>query len=351
MARQITLELLADSAKFESGMKDAARSAEAGAEKIEEAAKKADRMSGALTRTGEAADASESKFMGLSDVASGLGDLFGIEALGPIAATGLAMADLTGGFASLAPMMTGAIDNIKNLSLVTKAQTAVQTALNFVMSMNPIALVVIAIAALIAILVVAYKNSETFRDIVDGAFRVVKDTVMGVYNWVKDNWPLLLGILTGPIGLAVVAIGTHWDTIVGFVTGMPVRISTAAAGMWDGIKNAFKGAMNWIIDRWNGLEFGMPGFEAFGQKVGGFTVGMPDIPRLAAGGPATAGFPHLVGENGPELFVPSSSGTVVPNAGATMIVVQLDGRVLIKAVVDGLHREQRSSGVMTKLVA
>jgi hypothetical protein len=34
---------------------------------------------------------------------------------------------------------------------------------------------------------------------------------------------------------------------------------------------------------------------------------------LAEGGPAKAGSPYIVGEKGPELFVPGSSGTVIPN--------------------------------------
>jgi hypothetical protein len=34
---------------------------------------------------------------------------------------------------------------------------------------------------------------------------------------------------------------------------------------------------------------------------------------LAAGGLAEGGLPHLVGENGPELFIPQRSGTIVPN--------------------------------------
>ena len=37
------------------------------------------------------------------------------------------------------------------------------------------------------------------------------------------------------------------------------------------------------------------------------------IPGLATGGPAKAGQPYIVGEKGPELFVPKTSGTVVPN--------------------------------------
>jgi lambda family phage tail tape measure protein len=37
------------------------------------------------------------------------------------------------------------------------------------------------------------------------------------------------------------------------------------------------------------------------------------IPGLAEGGPAKAGKPYLIGEKGPELFVPQTSGTVIPN--------------------------------------
>ena len=40
--------------------------------------------------------------------------------------------------------------------------------------------------------------------------------------------------------------------------------------------------------------------------------GVP-LPGLAMGGPAQAGQPYIVGEKGPELFVPGQSGTVIPN--------------------------------------
>ncbi len=37
------------------------------------------------------------------------------------------------------------------------------------------------------------------------------------------------------------------------------------------------------------------------------------IPGLAEGGPAKSGQPYIVGEKGPELFVPKEAGTVIPN--------------------------------------
>jgi lambda family phage tail tape measure protein len=53
------------------------------------------------------------------------------------------------------------------------------------------------------------------------------------------------------------------------------------------------------------------------QLLKGITGGLSlfgfKLPGLAAGGPAQGNKPYIVGEQGPELFVPKSSGTVVPN--------------------------------------
>jgi lambda family phage tail tape measure protein len=55
----------------------------------------------------------------------------------------------------------------------------------------------------------------------------------------------------------------------------------------------------------------------FGARGGGGSGGLfggSIIPGfLAKGGPAIAGNPYIVGERGPELFVPNASGTVIPN--------------------------------------
>jgi hypothetical protein len=41
--------------------------------------------------------------------------------------------------------------------------------------------------------------------------------------------------------------------------------------------------------------------------------GLGLLPGKAIGGPVTAGSPYIVGEKGPELFMPNSSGTIIPN--------------------------------------
>ena len=52
-----------------------------------------------------------------------------------------------------------------------------------------------------------------------------------------------------------------------------------------------------------------------GGGSGGSTVGnfFKSLIGLADGGPAQANNPYVVGEQGPELFVPKGTGTVVPN--------------------------------------
>ena len=43
----------------------------------------------------------------------------------------------------------------------------------------------------------------------------------------------------------------------------------------------------------------------------------------ASGGPVSAGTPYMVGEAGPELFVPSSGGTIMPNGGGMAVTIQV----------------------------
>jgi hypothetical protein len=254
-----------------------------------------------------------------------------------------------------------------------KAWVAIQTALNVVMALNPIGLVVAAVVALVAILVVAYKNSETFRDIVNGAFNAVKDVVMGVFNWVKDNWPLLLGILTGPVGLAVLAITKNWDTIkdtftgvknwigdrvgdiVGFFTGLPGRITSAASGMWDGIKNAFQAAVNWIIRKWNDLRLTIGGntFDLPGPlgsiTIPSMSLDTPNLPYLHSGGvvPGVPGSDVLAMLQAGERVIPRGGGG--GGGGGTVnyyqiAVTAIDPASASEAVVAAIREYERRNG-------
>lgn len=51
-------------------------------------------------------------------------------------------------------------------------------------------------------------------------------------------------------------------------------------------------------------------------NLGGLLGSILGLPGRATGGPVAPGRGYLVGERGPELFVPTSAGRVEPNAGA-----------------------------------
>lgn len=159
-------------------------------------------------------------------------------------------------------------------TVATKAATIASRAFGIALMVatGPIGLVILGIAALAIGLVVAYKKSETFRNIVNGVFRVVWGTIKTVWNWIKKNWPLLLGILTGPIGLATVLIIKNWRKIVDgvrsmvgkikdFFTQLPGKIvgwvgalgktlynrgRNLVTGLWNGIKSVWKDVISWF---------------------------------------------------------------------------------------------------------
>lgn len=70
--------------------------------------------------------------------------------------------------------------------------------------------------------------------------------------------------------------------------------------------------------------------SGLGGGMGNFFGGLlKGITGKAAGGPVMGGTPYLVGERGPELFVPRSSGTIMPNGAGGVVLnqsIHLDAR-------------------------
>lgn len=132
----------------------------------------------------------------------------------------------------------------KAASIATRGWAIATAALNAVMAGNPIALVVLAIVALIAVIVIAYKRSETFRKIVDAAFsaiqRVIVGTVNAIVGFVTSHWRLLLAILTGPFGLAFLAIQKFGPNVVSSVSASLDRLRTAVFRALDRVLGLFR---------------------------------------------------------------------------------------------------------------
>jgi phage-related protein len=109
---------------------------------------------------------------------------------------------------SLATSIGTIVIAIKVWQAVTTALAVVQATLNLVLAANPIGLVVIAIAALVAGLIYAYTHSETFRNVVNSVWATVQGTVLTAVNAVVVAWN---------------ALGAALDAVVGWFQALPGR--------------------------------------------------------------------------------------------------------------------------------
>jgi len=230
---------------------------------------------------------------------------------------------------------------------ITKASAAIQLAFNAVMAANPIFLIVIAIVAIIAILVVLQKKFDIFGKaiaFVGDAFGLLWDGIKVVFNWVKDNWPLLLAIITGPFGLAVYGIIKFKDSIIGVLQG----VKDFAVTIFDGIIGAYRTVMNGVLGLMesgiNGaiklLNLALDGVDkAAGPLVNFGSIPDVSIPRLADGGIVTGPTLAMIGEAGPEAVIPLNRSSGMGN-NITINVQGADPN----AVVAALQRYVRTSG-------
>jgi hypothetical protein len=200
---------------------------------------------------------------------------------------------------AVAILAANAAMTIYNATL--KIAKGVQMAFNFVMAANPITLVVIALAALVAAFVVAYKTSETFRKFIDGLFTAIKTGVTASVDFLKGYLNTVLGFYKGIFN----GIAKLWNNSVG--------------------KLSFK-APDWI-----------PGF---GGK--GFSV--PKIPMLAEGGIVRSPTLAMIGERGPEAVVPLNRASGVGGVTVNVTGGLATSAEIGQAVVNAIRAYNRSAG-------
>jgi phage-related protein len=116
----------------------------------------------------------------------------------------------------------------------------------------------------------------------------------------KRGWTILNNNVFTPIksGINVVksvvtsaldGIKSGWNVFVGFIKGIPGKISGALGSLFSPLADGFKTAINSVISGWNNLSFSVPSVDLGPLgSVGGFTVSTPNIPMLQTGGFTTA---------------------------------------------------------------
>lgn len=247
--------------------------------------------------------------------------------------------------------------------------TTVMGALNAVMAANPVMLIVMAVAALIAIFVVLWNKCEGFRqfwinlwDGIKNAFLSVIDWFKGIFietipnifnnltNWLGNvfntDWSTKFGALGEPLNAFFQNIKNIFGNIKNIFSNVIDFIKNVFTGnwsaAWENVKNIFKGifnnlvnifkipingiigllnaaitAINKLISGLNKIKFDIPDWVPY---LGGKTFGINikeigKIPYLAKGGNVLKGT-ALVGEAGPELLtVMNGKTTVTPLNG------------------------------------
>ena len=114
-----------------------------------------------------------------------------------------------------------------------------------------------------------------------------------------------------------------------------------------------------VVDVVGALIRGFQTLISLGSKIGGAIGGMFGGGR-AAGGPVAGGTTYLVGEKGPELFTPSSAGTIIPNGAfggksGNTINITVNGAIdpisTARQITQILNREATLSGTFNKVGA
>ena len=173
---------------------------------------------------------------------------------------------------------------VKGITIVTKAWALAQRVLNAVMKANPIGLIITGLTLLAAGLTLAWKHSETFRNIVTGAWDAIKTAVK--FAWDRVIKPIFqlykfwyVTVLWGAVkklwDLAKKAWGGISDAVkwawrnvikptfdalrdaVGMLGDKFGDLRKWIAKVWGGIKSAVWSAVRWVVDK----------FLWFAQKI------------------------------------------------------------------------------------
>jgi phage-related minor tail protein len=166
---------------------------------------------------------------------------------------------------------------IKSVTLAVKA-------FNLMLMANPIGLVVLALVGLVAGLVIAYKRSETFREIVDKAFSAV--AAAGKWMWENVLKPAF-GFLMDYWTAVAKAVMWAWENLIKPAWS---ALQSVISSLW---KNVLKPYFTFIIDLWTAVAKGIgrawedwikPTFKTFGDWIGtlreGFRTGVDAIGRI-----------------------------------------------------------------------
>jgi TP901 family phage tail tape measure protein len=196
-------------------------------------------------------------------------------------------------------------------AVATGVATAAQWAYNAAMSANPIGLVILGIAALIAIIVLVVTHWDQVSAALGAAWGWILQVVQA-HAWLQAA----LTVLLGPIVLVV----SHWNQVIGVLSavinwfahtgdalsalgGVANAVAGAIGGAFSGIGGAIHSGLSavvGVIDRFDQMVDNIP-------VIGGI-LNLPRLPAFAEGGIVNRPTVGVFGEAGPEALIPLGGG-------------------------------------------
>lgn len=184
------------------------------------------------------------------------------------------------------------------------------------------------IAAIIQLTVPTLKSQIQMITFIELALKPLAEAV----GWLgKTMLPLLTGAINltiGPLkalgdaaGAGVTWVQNHMDGMIKWIRGVPGKLASAGAGMWDWLSSSFKSVLNMIIGWWDDLSFTTPHFHIPGiGDTPSVTIGMPYIQPFAAGGVLPGGITSVIGEKGWEPLRLPDGTVAIPHANARQAI-------------------------------
>ena len=201
-----------------------------------------------------------------------------VAALSPVLIIGGKLISAVGTIMTIIPKLSGLLTTVKGAF----------AALNAVMAANPIILIIVAIAALVAAFIYLWNNCEEFhqfwidlwenikevavtvwnaiRDFCVEAWNAIKTTAVNAWTSIKDFfvnlWNTISTTVTNVVNGIANFLTTAWNNIKTGISNILTAIGTTVSNIWNSIKATISNVVNTIkttvttvfTNMWNGIK-------------------------------------------------------------------------------------------------
>lgn len=207
---------------------------------------------------------------------------------------------------------------------VATLAAGIKMAVGWIIGLGPIAWI---IAAVVGLTVLIVSNWDFISSWLSFKWEEIKSTARSAWEHIKSS-------IVDPIVKAAQWVSDRVSAIRQWFAELPGKIGEALSTVWNIITWPFREAIDFVTGLWDGLVRRVRGAvddvkNALSTIKIGFEAGAKNLPIIggffrAEGGPVSAGRPYVVGERGPEWFIPGVSGMVLSNADVQSLMDQAD---------------------------